>query len=46
MSHSMLEDTMVFASTGIPALWILSTRPLFALVLVWGRKLLRRFVSA
>ncbi len=46
MSHSMLEDTMVFASTGIPALWILSTRLLFALALVWGRKLLRRIVSA
>lgn len=39
MNHSMLEDTMVFASVGISAFWILSTRMLFALVLVWGRKL-------
>lgn len=38
MNHSMLEDTLVFASAGISALWILSTRMLFALLLVWGRK--------
>lgn len=42
MNHSMLEDTMVFASQGIPAMWILSTRMLFALVLVWSRRLLAR----
>lgn len=41
MNHSMLEDTMVFASQGISAVWILSTRILFALVLVWGKKLMR-----
>ena len=38
MNHSMLEDTMVYATAGVSALWILSTRILFALVLVWGRK--------
>lgn len=38
MNHSMLEDTMVFATAGISALWILSTRILFAFILVWGRK--------
>lgn len=38
MNHSMLEDTMVFATQGISALWILSTRILLALVLVWGKK--------
>ncbi len=38
MNHSMLEDTMVFATAGISALWILSTRILFALILVWGRR--------
>ncbi|MDO4949721.1 MAG: hypothetical protein Q4E55_06085 [Bacteroidales bacterium] len=37
MSHSMLEDTLVFAATGISAFWIISTRLLFALVVVWGR---------
>ena len=40
MNHSMLEDTLVFATAGVSALWILSTRLLFALVLVWGRKAL------
>lgn len=39
MNHSMLEDTMVFATQGISALWILSTRILFAFVLVWSKKL-------
>lgn len=43
MNHSMLEDTMVFASVGVPALWILSTRMLFAWMLVWGRKVSRRW---
>lgn len=38
MNHSMLEDTLVFATQGVSAFWILSTRMLFALVLVWGRK--------
>ena len=38
MNHSMLEDTLVFATAGVSALWILSTRLLFALLLVWGRK--------
>lgn len=38
MNHSMLEDTTVFASLGISAFWILSTRMLFAFLLVWGKK--------
>lgn len=42
MNHSMLEDTLVFAAIGIPALWILSTRVMFALALVWTRKLIIR----
>lgn len=40
MNHSMLEDTLVFATAGVSALWILSTRLLFALILVWGRKMI------
>jgi len=44
MNHSLLEDTTVFASMGIPALWIISTRFFFALLVVWGRKALRRLV--
>ncbi len=41
MNHSMLEDTCVFASFGVSAFWILSTRILFALVVVWGRRFLK-----
>lgn len=44
MNHSMLEDTMVFASAGISALWILSTRMLFAFLLVWLRKGVKRLL--
>lgn len=43
MNHSMLEDTMVFAACGISAVWILSTRMLFAFCLVWGRKGWKRY---
>ena len=39
MNHSMLEDTIVFAATGISAPLILLTRMSFALLLVWGRRL-------
>ena len=38
MNHSMLEDTMVFATAGVSAVWILTTRILFAFLLVWGRR--------
>ncbi len=39
MNHSMLEDTLVFAVTGISAWWIISTRVLFAMLVVWSRKI-------
>lgn len=39
MNHSLLEDTTVFASMGIAPLWVVSTRFLFALVVVWSRRL-------
>lgn len=42
MNHSMLEDTLVFVAAGISAFWILSTRILFAFLLVWSRKLYKR----
>ena len=38
MNHSMLEDTIVFAATGISAILLITTRVSFALLLVWGRK--------
>lgn len=41
MNHSMLEDTIVLAMTGVSVLWILGTRMFFALAVVWGRKLVK-----
>ena len=38
MNHSMLEDTIVFAATGISAILLITTRLSFALILVWGRR--------
>ncbi|OAV76140.1 Nucleoside recognition [Bacteroidales bacterium Barb7] len=38
VSHSLLEDTIVFAAIGIPVLWILCTRLLFAAAVVWIRR--------
>lgn len=44
MNHSMLEDTIVFAATGISAILLITTRVSFAILLVWGRKLTTRIV--
>ncbi len=43
MNHSLLEDTIVFAATGISAVLIVATRISFALVLVWGRRMATAF---
>jgi hypothetical protein len=40
MNHSLLEDTSIFAAIGISAFWIVSSRLIFALIVVWGRKLI------
>lgn len=45
MNHSIIEDTCVFASLGISAFWIVSTRVLFAVIVVWGRKGLRGIIK-
>ncbi|MDR1258844.1 MAG: nucleoside recognition domain-containing protein [Tannerellaceae bacterium] len=39
VNHSMLEDTIIFVAIGIPVLWILITRLLFACSVVWIRRL-------
>jgi hypothetical protein len=38
ISHSLLEDTLIFAAIGVPILWIVGTRLCFAAVAVWIRK--------
>ncbi|MCD8194482.1 MAG: nucleoside recognition domain-containing protein [Tannerellaceae bacterium] len=36
--HSLLEDTIIFVAIGIPLLWIVVTRVLFAVLVVWLRR--------
>ncbi|KAA6324731.1 hypothetical protein EZS27_025973 [termite gut metagenome] len=40
ISHSLLEDTLLFVALGIPIGIIVGTRVLFAMAVVWGRKLI------
>lgn len=46
MSHSLLEDTLIFVAIGIPVLWILLTRLFFAMAVVWTMRGVRRFAYA
>lgn len=45
MNHSMLEDTIVFAATGISALWIIGTRLFFAIIVVWTKIMLLKITK-
>ncbi|MDR2533541.1 MAG: nucleoside recognition domain-containing protein [Tannerellaceae bacterium] len=38
LSHSLLEDTLIFVAIGISALWIIPTRLIFAAAVVWIRR--------
>lgn len=38
ISHSLLEDTLLFVALGINAWIIIGTRLLFAMLVVWGRR--------
>ncbi len=39
VSHSQLEDPLLFAAIGIPMAWIIWPRVLFAILVVWLRKM-------
>ncbi|MBI9035150.1 MAG: nucleoside recognition domain-containing protein [Bacteroidales bacterium] len=39
VSHSQLEDPLLFAAIGIPMFWIIWPRIVFAIIAVWLRKL-------
>ncbi len=41
MNHSLLEDTVVFASTGVSAFLLIAVRVSFATFLVWMRRLFK-----
>lgn len=38
LSHSLLEDTLLYAALGVPALWIIVPRVVLAVVAVWLRR--------
>jgi hypothetical protein len=40
ISHSLLEDTLLFVTLGIPMGIIVGTRILFAMAVVWGKRLI------
>ncbi len=45
VSHSLLEDTLLFAAIGVPLLWAILPRLLLAIITVWlerGRRILFR----
>jgi spore maturation protein SpmB len=42
LSHSLLEDTLLFVALGVPALWIIVPRVVLAVAAVWERRLERR----
>ncbi|MFW5684284.1 MAG: transporter [Spirochaetota bacterium] len=46
ISHSLLEDTLLFLALGVPAFWITIPRLVLAIVSVWERRLERRLTRA
>ena len=38
ISHSLLEDTLLFAALGVPVFWITIPRLVLAIAAVWGRQ--------
>lgn len=45
VSHSLLEDTMLFVAMGISFWWIFLTRLVLAIVAVWGMRIVKRDFS-
>jgi hypothetical protein len=43
LSHSQVEDTLLFVALGLPYVWVALPRFLFAVLVVWGERL-RRFL--
>lgn len=42
VAHALLEDTLLFAVLGAPALWLIVPRLIFASAVVWERRIERR----
>ncbi len=45
VSHSLLEDTLIFVAIGVPVLWITIPRILLAIGVVWGSYALKILAS-
>jgi spore maturation protein SpmB len=45
VSHSLLEDTALFAALGAPALWLILPRVTLAFAVVWERKIERKIAG-
>ncbi len=45
LSHSLLEDTMIYFSVGLPLLWLLVPRVFLAVVAVWGLRIILRIMG-
>jgi hypothetical protein len=44
LSHSHLEDTLLFVSIGVPFLWAALPRLILGILSVWGERLRRYLV--
>ncbi len=44
ISHSILEDNLLFVALGVSIWWILAVRLVLAWIVVWGRRLGRRWL--
>lgn len=40
MSHSLLEDSLIFSALGIPVFWVVAPRIVFAMAVVWTKRFL------
>lgn len=39
VTHSLLEDTLIFVAIGLPVLWLIIPRVILSIIAVWGQRL-------
>ena len=44
ISHSLLEDTLIFVALGVPLLWIVVPRLAFAFIVVWSKRFVSKYI--
>lgn len=45
VNHSLLEDTLLFVSIGVPAGWIIAPRFAFSILIVWSARTIYKIIS-